>query len=304
MKKIYFYLFVSLVTQLVISQDYVEIAKMSYGTVFNAGYDNSDNTTNVSSLDVGITYPIKLNEKAAIISGLDYGQYGLDLFPDSKSSSLNFVRIKAGINLKHGDRWSGTYVLLPKIAGEDLNTDGNSFFFGGLAVLKYQKNDHFQYRFGAYGSSEGFGVLATPVLGLYYLSEDKKWESTVNLPINGDVNYRFNEAIAIGLGFQAPVRSYSLKKQDNLPEFYVQSNIIELGFYVEHGFMDKSLLFRLQGGYTSVSYEVFEEGDTLPIRISAFEFGDDRNLLNPEMNGGFFAKVNLIYRFHLNKQKK
>ncbi|GAA3508005.1 hypothetical protein GCM10022393_17750 [Aquimarina addita] len=299
MKNKYLFYCLSLIVQFSISQEYIDLVKLSYGNVYNVGFENSEEKTNVGSLNVGVTYPIKVSDKIAIITGLDYGQQKLDLFPGGTTIGLQYARFKGGINVKHSERWSGSYLLLPKIASQDLHTDGDHFFMGGLVLLKYQKNINFQYRMGWYLSQEGFGILTTPILGLYYLSENKNWEITANLPVNGDVNYRFNEVFSLGIGFEAPVRSYSLQQENTLPNLYVQSSIIEIGPYIQHSFLNKSILVKLQGGYTSISNEVFEEGDTLPIRLSAFEFDDDRTLINPEMNGNLFAKIGLTYRFYI-----
>jgi len=288
-------------SQLLVAQDYIDLVKVNYGSILNASFDNSDEETNVSLLDINVTYPIKINDKLVIVTGVDYTQHTLDLLPNAASTSLKNITLKAGFNIKHSDKWTGTYVFLPKIASQDLHTDGDHLFFGGLALLKYQKNDHMQYRIGAYASSEGFGTFLTPILGLYHLSENKKWEVSASLPINADVNHRFNDAVAIGLGFQAFVRSFSLERQDNAPRLYAQMSNIELGPYVQHSFLDNSILVRLQGGYSTASYEVFQENDTLPIRVSAFEFGDDRNPLNPEMTGNLFVRIGATYRFDLSK---
>lgn len=296
----YFFSFLTLLCfQSLIAQDYIDLVKVNYANILNAGFENSDAETNVGLLDVNLTYPIQLSDKAAIITGVDYNQQNLDLFPDAESVSLNNITLKAGVNLKHSEKWSGTYVFLPKIASQDLHTDGDHFFFGGLVLLKYQKSERMQYRFGAYASTEGFGTFMTPILGMYYTSENSKWEFTATLPINADLNYSFNEAISAGLGFQAFVRSYSLERQEALPELYTQVANIEFAPYFQHSFADKSILVRLQAGYSTASYEVYEEGDTLPIRVSAFEFGNDRNLLNPEMTGNLFVRVGATYRFHL-----
>ena len=300
MKKYSVLLLLGLLSSSLCSQNYIELVKISSGNVFKAGFENSDETTNVSTLDAALTYPVKLNEKFAFITGLDYGQYKLDLLPGGDRFSLNYLRLKAGVNYKHSNRWSGTYLLLPKVASQDLEFSENSFFLGALALLKYQKNERFQYRLGAYASGEGFGVLATPILGLYYLNESNNFEATLNLPINGDMNYTFNKTIGVGFAFEAPVRSFRLQNLEDESEKYIQSNVIDAGFYLQYSFLNKSILFRLQGGYSSVSYEVYEKEDTLPFRLSAFEFGDDRNLINPEMNGNLFARVTLIYRFNLN----
>ncbi len=293
----------ALFAQSLIAQDYIDLVKINYASILDAGYEGNDATTDISLFDASITYPIKLSENTTIITGVDYNQQGLKLFPNAATVSLKNITLKAGINVKHSDTWSGTYVLLPKIASQDLHTNGDHFFFGGLALLKYQKNDRMQYRFGAYVSTEGFGTFMTPILGMYYSSEDKKWEFTATLPINADLNYSFNEVTSVGLGFQAFVRSYSLEREGSLSELYTQVSNIEFATYFQHGFADNSILIRLQAGYSSASYEVFDEGDTLPIKVSAFEFDDDRNLLNPEMTGNLFVRLGATYRFYLKKKK-
>ncbi len=303
MKYYHTFIALALFAQSLIAQDYIDLVKINYASILDAGYEGNDATTDISLFDASITYPIKLSEKTAIITGVDYNQQGLKLFPNAATVSLKNITLKAGINVKHSDTWSGTYVLLPKIASQDLHTNGDHFFFGGLALLKYQKNDRMQYRFGAYVSTEGFGTFMTPILGMYYSSEDKKWEFTATLPINADLNYSFNEVTSVGLGFQALVRSYSLEREDSLSELYTQVSNIEFATYFQHGFADNSILIRLQAGYSSASYEVFDEGDTLPIKVSAFEFDDDRNLLNPEMTGNLFVRLGATYRFYLKKKK-
>ncbi len=285
------------------SQEYIDLIKINYGAILNTGFEGSDAQTNVNLIDIGVTYPIKLNENTAIITGVDYIQQSLDLVPNGKTTNLNNVTLKAGLNIRHGSKWSGTYLFLPKIASQDLHTDGDHLFFGGLALFKYQNSDRLHYRFGVYVSSEAFGTFMTPILGLYYISENKDWEISASLPINADINHSFNDAIAIGLGFQAFVRSFSLERNENSQELYTQMSNIEFGPYIQHSFLDQSILMRLQAGYSTASYEVFEEGDLLPIRVSAFEFGDDRNILNPEMTGNLFLRVGATYRFHLKERK-
>ncbi|MEW7292172.1 DUF6268 family outer membrane beta-barrel protein [Aquimarina sp. 2304DJ70-9] len=301
--RIVFFLLI-VITQTIHAQDYIDLVKINYGSIRDAGFEGSDSQTNVAIFDVAVTYPIKLNENTAIITGVDFIQHSLDLVPNGNTINLSNITLKAGLNIKHGSKWSGTYLFLPKIASQDLHTDGDHLFFGGVALLKYQKSDRMQYRFGAYASSEGFGTFVTPILGLYYVSEDRKWEVSASLPINADVNHRFNDAIAVGLGFQAFVRSFSLEREPNTAELYTQMSNIEFGPYFQHGFMDQSILLRIQAGYSTASYEVFNEGDTLPIRVSAFEFGDGRNLLNPEMTGNLFVRVGATYRFHLKEKKE
>ena len=292
---------VSLFFQSISAQDYIDLLKINYTNIPNAGYEEVGGNNEINIFDIGVTYPIKLNEKIAIITGLDYAQQSLELAPETDNVTLNMLRFKAGINIKHSNKVSGTYVLLPRISSQNFHTDGNHFFFGGLALLKYQKSEHFQWRFGAYASSEGFGLLATPIIGLHYKSENTKLEITANLPISADVNYTLGGKTSVGFGLFTPVRTFSIEPVEGINDTYIQVSNIEFGPYFKYRLFDNSLLLRAQAGYEAVSYELFEEGDELPFRLSAVEFGDDRELLNPEMSGSLFFKIGAIYRFHLDK---
>jgi len=260
-QNISFLIFFMSIVSTVYAQSYVDIAKVSYSTVVNAGFEDNNAETNLSLFNAAFTVPIPITEKTALITGIDVIHQGLDLFPSQSSRTLAGLTFKAGISLTHNDRWSGTYILLPKVVSEDLEIEDDAFFIGGIALLKFQKNERVQYRFGVYASGEAFGTLVTPLLGLYYKNETTHWETTLNLPINGDVNYSVND-------------------------------------YFEHT-IAKNILLKVQTGYTSLDYQVFADGDTLPFRLAAFEFGDDRTRLNPEMNGNFFVKASATYRFDI-----
>jgi hypothetical protein len=295
-KNLFFLLFMSIVST-VYAQAYVDVAKVSYSNVINASFEDSNAETNLSLFNAALTIPIPITEKTAIITGVDFVRQGLDLFPNQSSRALAGISFKAGVSLTHSDRWSGTYVLLPKIASEDLVIEGDAFFIGGIALLKFQKNVRVQYRFGVYASEEAFGTIVTPIVGLYYKSETMHWETTLNLPVNGDVNYEVNDRFKIGAAYEAAGSSFVLDT-DALQELYVQTNSLEIGPYFQHA-IAKNILLRLQTGYSSIDYQVFAVGDELPFRLAAFEFGDDRTRLNPKMSGNLFVKAGITYRFDI-----
>ena len=49
---------------------------------------------------------------------------------------------------------------------------------------------------------------------------------------------------------------------------------------------------------------MYEQGDKLDFRISAFSFGDDRTQLNPDILGSVFLKFEAIYRIHFKEKNK
>ncbi|MEP0264802.1 DUF6268 family outer membrane beta-barrel protein [Dokdonia sp.] len=295
-RNLFFLLFMSIAST-ICAQSYVDVVKVSYSNVINASFEDSNAETNLSLFNASLTIPIPITEKTAFITGVDFAHQGLDLFPNQFSRTLGGITFKAGVSLTHSDRWSGTYVLLPKIASEDFAIEGDAFFIGGIALLKFQKNEHIQYRFGVYVSEEAFGTIVTPIIGGYYKSETMHWETTLNLPVNGDVNYEVNDRFKIGAAFEAAGSSFVLDT-DAPQELYVQTNSLEIGPYFQHA-IAKNILLRLQTGYSSVDYQVYAVGDELPFRLAAFEFGDSRTRLNPKMSGNLFIKAGITYRFDI-----
>ena len=167
----------------VYAQSYVDVVKVNYSNVINANFEGTNAETNLSVFNAALTVPIPITEKTAFITGVDFVHRDLDLFPNQFSRTLAGLSFKAGVSLTHSDRWSGTYILLPKIASEDLAIEGDTFFIGGAALLKFQKNERTQYRFGIYASEEAFGTIVTPIIGGYYKNEATHWEITLNFPL-------------------------------------------------------------------------------------------------------------------------
>ena len=64
------------------------------------------------------------------------------------------------------------------------------------------------------------------------------------------------------------------------------------------------MLLRAKVGYASSDYEVYAVEDKIDLGVSAFSFGDNRELLNPEIAGGIFLKFEAIYRFNIPKQQQ
>ncbi|TVZ52886.1 DUF6268 family outer membrane beta-barrel protein [Dokdonia sp. Hel_I_53] len=281
------------------AQSYVDLVKFNYGSIINAGYENSDEHTDISLINGTITLPIPVTEDVAIITGAEFISQNLSLSPNAFETNISSIALRAGLSWKHSDKWSGTYVLIPKMAGEELNFEGDNFFLGAIALLKYQKTSSTQYRFGIYASDEAFGTLVTPILGMYYNSPSNNWEVTANLPLTADVNYSFNPGLALGFALQSQVRSYGLKPIEGIENRYVQGQNIEFGPYIQQSFLDKKLLLNFQTGYASIDYASYAVSDKVSWRLLAFDFGDNRTQLNPVTTGSIFLRIGAIYRFHL-----
>ncbi len=301
MKKIVIlFLFISFFSE---AQEYVDVLKTGYSYTSNAKFEGSNESTDVKSFEAGVTFPIVLNEKYALITGVNFSTNQLLLSPDfNQVTNLYSTLLKVGIATTHSEKWSSTIVLLPKISSDYKNLSSDDFYFGGFAVAKLKKSEHFKYRFGIYASTEAFGLFATPIFGFYYLSPSKKIEIDASLPISADINYRFGKA-AVGIDYFGIGRSYNISQETSIP-VYIEQSPLEFTTYFQYGILENNILLRAKVGYSSNIHEVYQQGDKLDFRLSAFSFGDDRTQLNPDILGSVFFKVEAIYRIHFKEKEK
>lgn len=298
MKKLLFLLFFP---TLVWTQNYVDLVKIGYGTTFQNNFEGTAEHTQVTSFEAGLILPVVLNDAHAFITGFDVSINSLQLFPQASYTNLYSTILKLGLASTYSEKWSSTMILLPKIASDYYKISTDDFYMGGLALLKYKKSPQLLYRFGVYGSTEAFGFFTTPIIGWYYLSPNSKFEMDMSLPIAADINYTFGST-TVGVDYFGIGRSFRLHKNVASP-LYVDLSSLEFASYLQYNAFQKSVLLRVKVGYSSNNFEVYEEGSTIDLGVSAFTFGDDRIQLNPAIQGGFFVKCEAIYRFNLPKKK-
>ena len=158
------------------------------------------------------------------------------LNPYRETESVTGITLKMGTNIKHSDKWSGTYMLLPKVSSDLKEIGRDDFQLGAVALMKYTKSDHFNYKFGAYTNSELFGPFLVPILGFYYLSPSDKFEAKVLLPLSVDLNYSFTKQARAGLNFKGQVRTYNLNKPlFSETDRYLARSTNDIYTYVQYG---------------------------------------------------------------------
>ncbi len=299
-KLIFLFLLISFST---VAQEYVDIFKFGYSYTDQVKFKDTNESTQINSYYAAITFPIELNEKHALITGIDFSSNHLLLAPEyNQTTTLYNTLLKVGLATNYSEKWSSTIVLLPKIASDYKNISSDDFYFGAYAIAKLKKNKNFKYRFGFYASTEAFGVFATPIIGAYYLSPNNRFEIDASLPITANVNYKFGKA-ALGFDYFGIGRSYNISQETPIP-VYVDQRPLEFASYFQYGVLENSILLRAKVGYSSNTNEVYEQGDKLDFRISAFSFGDDRTQLNPDILGAAFVKFEAIYRIHFKEKSK
>lgn len=285
------------------AQEYIDLFSVNYSKSQNTNFENSSIDTYISTFQTNLTLPFVIDEKYTAITGINFNSYNLQLFPESNNNNLYSTTLRAGLRIGHSEKWSGVYLLLPKIASDYINLSTEDFYLGGVALLKYKRDENFGYSLGLYASTEAFGVTMTPLVGLYYHSPNRRFEMNFFMPNDADINYSLTDKTKIGFDFLGHGNSYKVTN-DDLRSNYIQNNSIDFSTYVQQAVFDKRVLLRLKMGYSLNQFRVYPIDQKLDLQILALKFGDNREKIFEDKSNTLLLKVEAIYRFDLNKVKK
>jgi len=311
MKKITLLSIAVLFSSQLFSQDYVDIVKLSVNNA-NLGNVDTDYETSVNNLNLEVYYPKKLSDKAVLLTGFTventrvnylFNDQTTNIFQVSDRSNLTMTRLNLGLKYQHSEKWSGTYVFLPKIASDFNNIGSNDFQFGGLAVFDYQYSETSKVKFGMYASSENHGSTITPLIGIWHRSKNNKFYINATLPIRMDANYSLSKNFSVGSDLATSIKSYNLSEFNS--EAYVQEESIRFALYAALSLMDKSIILRGKVGFDTTDYGVYDSDEKVGAQVLTFPLSTDkRTRRNSEFDSALYLGVDAIYRFDLTKDTK
>jgi hypothetical protein len=250
-----------------------------------------------------VYYPKKLSEKTVLLTGFTVENTRLNFSEGAERTSLTMTRLNLGMKYQHSEKWSGTYVFLPKIASDFDNIGSNDFQFGGLAVLDYQYNETSKVKFGLYASSENHGSTITPLIGIWHRSKDSKFYINATLPIRMDANYSLSDKFSVGADLLTSIKSYDLDGINS--DLYTQEESIRFALYAALGLMDNSIILRGKVGFDTTDYGVYNSNEKVGAQVLTFPLSTDkRNRLNSEFDSSLYVGFDAIYRFDLTKETK
>jgi hypothetical protein len=279
------------------SQEYLDLFNLSYSKSGDTSYENTTGNTTISLFKSSVTLPIVLNKKIAIITGFDFSTKRMQLFPDSNFSKLYYTRLKLGFSTVSSDYWTGTYVLLPILASDYKNISSNDIYMGGIAIWTYKKRKNLNYKFGLYTGYESSGFYITPIIGIYYISPDSRFEISALMPGIFDMNFNLSNKTKLGIDYKGNSESFKLHNE-NSPTIYAENNALEFSSYLQNNSFDKSLLLRFKIGVATNSYDVYPDGEKIDLAITPLRIGDNRTKINPNLNRSAFLRIEAIYRFY------
>lgn len=208
--------------------------------------------------------------------------------------------LKLGVNKVLNVKWSGTFVFLPKIASDYGTFQRKEFQAGAIGIMKFKKRDNLNYKFGLYYNSELFGPFFVPMLGLYYLSYNKKLELSFMLPLQADVNYKVIPFMSVGINFDGQIRSYHLNNVNPMyQDTYLTRSTNEFYGYLKFR-LAKNVVMQTKFGYSVARIlRVYASNDKVSFGLPATFVGDSRKQLNSDFSDGGIFQFALAYRIGL-----
>lgn len=286
-------------TDNVSAQNFVDLVKLNHNNTLQTPFENSTTYTNIAETDLELTLPIVINTQTNFLTGFIFEKINTKLFEDETRQTFSSIALKLGMNKTHSEKWSGTYVLLPKLSSDFSQLTKRDFQIGVFALLKYKKNDHTNYKVGLYSNTELFGPWVVPLFGIYYLSPSNTFEVNVVAPFLADFNYKVHRSIGVGLNYAGQVRTYHLNQvAATATSGYVERATNEVTAYLKFN-LTKSLILQTKFGHSiGRHYRVYDDNDRVTIGFPLVFIGDNRQQLNTDIEDGWVYQVMLLYRFH------
>lgn len=298
-------IFISLVliSSFTFSQNYIDLLKVNASITPENKFDSSATKTTLNEQQADLTVPVKINNKFSVITGVIYESIQTKLFTNGITKKFGLTCVKLGINKQLSEKWSTTAVLLPKLATDYNAYDQKDFQLGGLALFKYKKHDQLNYKVGLYYNSELFGPFFVPILGLYYLSSNKKFEANIMLPLQADMNYKVFPFMAVGCNFNGQIRSYHLHDvTSEYPNTYVTKSTNELFAYLKFNVTNSIGIQTKVGESFGRSYKVYNENDKVNFGLPLTFIGPKRQQLNSKFSDVMILQIAFTYRLNLDNK--
>lgn len=283
------------------AQNYVDIANFSYTNTTSNNFENSTAHTNIEEFGLDVIFPIVINEKTVVLTGFSGNRTTLKLDANATNKALNSFSLNLGLKYMFSEKWSGTFVIIPKMASDNGAITNEDLQLGVLPLFTNTKKENLKYKYGMYVNTEKYGILIVPIIGMYYLSNNQKFEANLTLPITADINYSVFDKTSVGMKFYGLGTTYNLDEPIyNRSNAYVAKTSNELFAYLRFQ-LTKSIYLNTNIGYAiGRSYKVFDANDKVDFGLSSLYFGDNRVQLNENFDNGAIFKIELLYRIHFN----
>ncbi|MES2516242.1 MAG: DUF6268 family outer membrane beta-barrel protein [Bacteroidota bacterium] len=286
------------------SQNYVDLLKVNAGTTPINTFDSSGNASVLNEYGLDANVPLKINECTTFLTGLSYENFQTKLFPEQKVQSLSGLALKLGVSHNFNEKLTGTLILLPKLSTNFGRIGHKDFQMGGIAFMKLKRKPNLNYRVGLYYNTESFGPLFVPLLGMYYLSTNERFEITAMLPIAADINYKLIRLLNVGVNFNGQTKSYHVTHiNPGLKSAYVVRQTNELFAYLRFNLGKTCFVQTKVGQSFGRKFRVYNDDEKVDFALPLTFVNDKRRQLNSNFSNGMVFQVVFVYRLPIPASK-
>jgi hypothetical protein len=293
---------ISFIFSLGFTQNYFDIVNFTYTNTPQNDFEISDAKTNVEEIALELNFGLAISENTNILTGIFTNQTIVSLDSNTSPSKLNVLGLNIGLNTNFSSNWSGTFMTFTKIASDKIKFSNDNMQYALLSLFTNKKRDDLKFFYGLYANTEKYGAILVPLFGLYYVSNNKRLEANMKLPIIADINYKLRNKLWLGMKFDGLGTTYNLNDQNySAKGAYVSKVSNEIVSYLRVQ-LNESLYLNGKIGYAiSRNYEVYDTNDKIDLAIGPIYFGDHRTQLNERFKDGVIFKLELFYRLHFDE---
>jgi hypothetical protein len=276
------------------AQQKFTVATFDYMFSPNNTYEETDTTSYTGYFSGSISYPIVLNDKSTIITGIRGNSWTVKYDPEQIwPTNFYSLGLTLGYNHNFSEDKSFVFILLPRLNSDYKSINSNALQLGFLTTYNKRSSEKFLWKVGVYFNTEFFGPFVVPLFGLNWNVSEKLYIAG-DLPIWAKINYQVSKPFALGVGYKALVGSYRLSGDFN--DAYTSRFAIEPYFYLDFE-IAKNIYLNGKAGYTmGRKYPVYAKDDQMDWQLSFVKFGDDRTQLNPVIDDGIFFEFGIAYK--------
>ena len=145
------------------SQNYFDIVNLAYTNTPPNDFEISNSQSTVEELTLELNFPILINEKTILLTGLFANKTKVKLDANIPSSNLKVLGLNFGINKTFNDKWSSIFMVFSKIASDKIKLSSDNLQLGFLSLFTNKKRDDLKYRYGVYANTEKYGLIIVPI---------------------------------------------------------------------------------------------------------------------------------------------
>lgn len=291
---ILFTLITTIILNKVNAQPVFDIFNFQYDYFPTSKYiDNFNNHVSSELTGGSLLFPIKINAKNIILTGVDFYRTQFKYSGDTSiTSQLISSSFQLGLNRQLNSTWSFLTIIIPKISSDKLKINRHTYQVGGAFIIKYKKRNSLKYELGLYYNREFFGNYFMPLIGIDWKINSRSYLYG-EFPNSLTFEYKLiDNKLYTGINYKGIVASFRLNNHQG--QYYVREGHPFFGDNQFRLFLNyyilKNIVLYVETGYSVCRYyQQYNEADQKEVTIPVYSTFKD-NLI---VGGGLTFRVRL-----------